>query len=71
MGKSHERLDMDWKKIVSDLLESGLTQEELGKKVQCSQTLISGLLTKARGKQLSFEIGIKLVNLHNELTGKK
>lgn len=62
---------MDTKKITSELLATGLTQQELADKAECSQSLISALLRGERGTRLSFEIGSRLVKLHKRLCSKK
>ena len=62
---------MDTKKITSELLASGLTQQELADKAGCSQSLISALLRGERGTRLSFEIGSRLLNLHKRRCSKR
>lgn len=62
---------MDTKKITSELLASGLTQQELADKAGCSQSLISALVRGERGTRLSFEIGVRLVKLHKRRCSKK
>lgn len=57
---------MDFKKIISELLSSGLTQQELASLVPCSQSLISALLRGERGSRLSFQVGQGLVAIHRE-----
>lgn len=57
---------MNWQKIVSEILDSGMTQTELAKQVHCSQNLISNLLTGVRGKRVSYEIGASLVAEHKK-----
>lgn len=62
---------MDTKKITSELLASGLTQQELADKAGCSQSLISALVRGERGARLSFEIGSSLLNLHKRRCSKR
>lgn len=60
---------MDTKKITRDLLESGLTQQELADLVPCGQSTIAAYLAGTRGKQLSKAIGDRLEQLHAERCG--
>ena len=61
---------MNWQKLVAELIDSGLTQTGVAEKAECSQNLISDLLHGKRGKRLTYEIGVRLVALHDELTTK-
>lgn len=58
---------MDPQIIVSNLLATNLTQAKLAELVPCSQSLISSLITGARGKRISKNIGDRLEELHAEL----
>lgn len=58
---------MDWKTIIKDLKDRGLTQEEIANKVGCSQNYISDLYNGKRGQALSYSIGQKLVQLHGSV----
>lgn len=62
---------MDTQKITSELLASGLTQQELASMARCSQSLISALVRGERGARLSFEIGNRLINLHKRRCPKR
>jgi transcriptional regulator with XRE-family HTH domain len=64
---------MDIQKITSDLIATGLTQQELADLVPCSQPTISALLKGSRGARPSLKIGIRLIDLHKErvLEGKE
>ncbi|MBR7747431.1 helix-turn-helix domain-containing protein [Undibacterium baiyunense] len=62
---------MDTQKITSELLASGLTQQELASMAKCSQSLISALLRGERGTRLSFEIGNRLIRLHKRRCAKR
>ncbi len=54
---------------VKEILESGqFTQVSLGERLQCSQALVSALLNGKRGKRLSFELGSRLQEIHQEVT---
>jgi hypothetical protein len=57
---------MNWQNIISDLQQTGLTQAEIARLADCSQPLINELLSGRRGKNLSYSIGSKLINLHAE-----
>ena len=62
---------MDAKTITSEILASGLTQQELAEKVPCSQSLISALIRGERGTRLSFQIGQSLLKIHKQRCKKK
>lgn len=62
---------MNWSLIVSDLIAEGNTQQELGKKVGCSQGLINDLLHGRRGKRVSYDVGNALVQLHKKIKKQK
>jgi transcriptional regulator with XRE-family HTH domain len=55
---------MDWKSLIQDLRSSGLTQHEIAEKTGCSQAYISDLSNGKRGKSMSYEIGMRLRDLH-------
>jgi transcriptional regulator with XRE-family HTH domain len=55
---------MDWKALIQDLRASGLTQYEIAEKTGCSQAYISDLSNGKRGKSMSYEIGMRLRELH-------
>lgn len=55
---------MDTKKITSDLLASGLTQQELADLVPCGQSTIAAYLAGTRGSRPSKQIGDRLEQLH-------
>lgn len=57
---------MDIQKITSDLIKTGLTQQELATLAKCSQPTISGFLRGTRGARPSLEIGQRLLSLHKE-----
>lgn len=56
-----------WKEIIQELLNTGLTQGQIAERVQVTQTHISDLLHEKRGKRLGFEIGTRLIALHQEV----
>lgn len=55
---------MNWQQMISDLLDSGMQQQQLAEKLDCSQTYISDLYNDKRGKRVSYELGIKIIKLH-------
>lgn len=57
---------MDWKKLLTDLLASGMTQTAIGKEIGLSQGAIAQVLNDTTGKRkgFSYEPGAKLVELH-------
>jgi len=63
-GMDNPKTPADFQKLVSDLLNSGLTQTELAKKVPCAQATIAAYKSGARGKMPSMEIGNGLMALH-------
>ena len=60
---------MDTKKITSDLIESGLTQQQLADLVPCGQSTIAAYLSGTRGARPSKQIGDRLEQLHAERCG--
>jgi len=60
---------MDTQKITSDLLASGLTQQELAGLVPCGQSTIAAYLAGTRGSRPSKQIGDRLEQLHAERCG--
>ncbi|CAB4121338.1 MULTISPECIES: helix-turn-helix domain-containing protein [Polynucleobacter] len=56
---------MDWKKIIENLKEKGLTQQEIARRCNCGQATISDIL---RGKtaQPGFGIGQALLKMTAE-----
>jgi len=57
---------MDTKQVVSELLATGLTQQELADLIGCSQATINAFLNGNRGARPSFSIGQPLLALHAE-----
>ena len=60
---------MDTQKITSELLASGLTQQELADLVPCGQSTIAAYLAGTRGSRPSMQIGGRLEQLHKERCG--
>ncbi|MBL8506024.1 MAG: helix-turn-helix domain-containing protein [Methylobacillus glycogenes] len=54
---------MNWKKLIQELSEAGVTQVEMAKHCDCGQSTISEI---SRGliKNPAYGIGVKLVELH-------
>lgn len=61
---------MDWKTIIQDLLDSGLTQVEIGRRVDCSQPTIAALASGAQ-KEVRWSTGDKLRRLHLRAVGRR
>ena len=57
---------MDTQKITSDLIKSGLTQQQLADLVPCGQSTIAAYLAGTRGSRPSKLIGDRLEALHAE-----
>jgi transcriptional regulator with XRE-family HTH domain len=57
---------MQWNTLVSELMQSGMTQQEIGAAVGLSQPAISDI---ARGvtKSVTWDVGEKLKRLHSTL----
>lgn len=60
---------MDTKKITSDLLSSGLTQQQLASLVPCSQSTIAAFVSGTRGSNPTYVIATRLLALHAERCG--
>lgn len=61
---------MDWPKIIKDLLEAGMSQRAIGEKVGLPQSTVSDLLNGTT-KDTGWKKGDALIQLHQEITGKK
>jgi transcriptional regulator with XRE-family HTH domain len=57
---------MDIQKSVSELLGTGLTQDELAGLVPCGQSTINAYFKGKRGKRPSLEIGQRIIELHRQ-----
>lgn len=55
---------MDIQKIVSELLDTDLNQQDLADLVPCHQSTISAFLNGSRGSRPSLTIGLRLAELH-------
>jgi transcriptional regulator with XRE-family HTH domain len=53
---------MDWKNIISQLIDKGYTQQQLAQKCGCGQATISEL-SRGETKSTRFEVGQKLLGL--------
>lgn len=62
---------MDMKKIVSELLSTGLTQQQLADLVPCKQPTINAFLHGKRGKRPTLDIGRGLLALYSERVEKR
>jgi hypothetical protein len=57
---------MDFQKITSDLLGTGLTEQQLADLVPCSQPTINAFRHGKRGARPSMVIGSRLLELHKQ-----
>lgn len=57
---------MDTQKITRELLETGLTQQELAALIPCSQPTIAAYANGKRGSKPSFNVASRLLELHRE-----
>ncbi|WP_041702826.1 hypothetical protein [Pseudogulbenkiania sp. NH8B] len=62
---------MNWKSLIAELLKAGMTQKQIADEVGCTQPCIAGLATGRRGKQVSYDIGSKLVALSERMKHAK
>jgi predicted transcriptional regulator len=60
---------MNWKTTIQDLIESGLTQNQIAEMAETGQSHISSLLRGDR-KQPGWSLGDRLLSLHRERCGK-
>lgn len=60
---------MNWKNIIQDLIESGLTQTKIAEMAETGQSHISALLRGDR-KQPGWALGDRLISLHRERCAK-
>lgn len=61
---------MNIQKALQDIYDSGLTDAEIGKRIDCAQSIATRLRT-GKHKTTSYERGEKIVNLHKEVVQKK
>jgi len=57
---------MNWQSMINEILATGMLQQELAKKLACGQTYISDLSNGKRGKRVSYDLGVRIINLHRE-----
>jgi hypothetical protein len=55
---------MDAKTIVSEILESGMTQIALATEAQCAQSTVSSILSGVRGKRISKALWDRIEAVH-------
>ncbi len=61
---------MDWKKLLAELSEAGVTQTEIASECGVAQSTISDL-NRGASKSPGFELGSRLVALHAARVSKK
>jgi predicted transcriptional regulator len=59
---------MDWKKLVVELMEAGVTQTQIAEECGVAQATVSDLSRVTR--QPSFDFGTKLIALHRRLVAE-
>ena len=57
---------MNWVSMISDLQKMGMTQSEIAKHLNCSQSYISELKTGKKGKFISHQLGEQIATLWRE-----
>jgi hypothetical protein len=57
-------IDMDWKKIVADLIDSGMKQVQIAEHLDVSQSSVSDLAT-GKTESPNFDLGARLLSLHH------
>lgn len=57
---------MNWKNIIQDLIDAGMTQSAIGNAIGISQASVSDLLT-GKAKSTYYEAGELLVKLHRKV----
>jgi len=60
---------MDWKSLIQDLLDSGMTQTAIGDQIFLSQSCVNDLL-KGRTKDIRWRSGDALMRLHMRVMKK-
>lgn len=58
---------MDWKKIIQDLTNSGLTQAQIAESCNTGQSHISAL-SKGVRKSPNWQLGESLINMHKRIS---
>jgi predicted transcriptional regulator len=61
---------MDWKKLIHDLVASGLTQVEIANRVGCSQPTIA-MLASGGQRDVRWTCGEKLRALHRKVVVRR
>jgi hypothetical protein len=70
------RENMNWSTIIEDLQKAGYSQKQIAQYCNCSQGAISQIKSKfsqkctGNNKTVSFDLGNKLIDLHNNVVGK-
>lgn len=61
---------MDWKKIIQEILSSGMTQAAVAEHVGIKQPSLSEILNSETRKGVRWETGNKLIALHKRVMRK-
>lgn len=64
-----DNLRMDWKKIIQDLTDSGLTQVQIAESCNTGQSHISALSNGVR-RSPNWQLGEALIKLHRSIPPK-
>lgn len=54
---------MNWKELIKRLSAAGFTQQEIADYVGCSQSLIAMLGKSTRGRSLSYQYAVNLIDM--------
>ena len=60
---------MDWKRLLEELNEAGLSQAKIAERCSASQAAVSDLLRGAT-KEPRYGLGSRLLSLHEDVVGK-
>lgn len=58
---------MNWKKIILEIMDAGLTQVQIGEAIGKSQAWVSNL-AKGHCRDVTYSDGVKLLDLHKSTT---
>lgn len=61
---------MDWKNLISELTQAGMTQAQIAQRVGVTQSLVSELFT-GKAAEPRYGLAMKLIRLHRGLKRRK